>query len=68
MDPMARSMFGDPMLETEVFRKQVYYIEKSICVVVETFPDPPQSFGVPRKDLAPHSGLAPVQFCSPFPP
>jgi len=61
-------MFGAPMLETEVFRKQVYCIEKSICVIVETFPDPPQSFDAPCKDLAPHSGSAPVKFCSPFPP
>jgi len=42
-------MFGAPMLETEVFRKQVYCIEKSICVIDESFPDPPQSFRTPAK-------------------
>jgi len=60
-------MFGALMLETEVFRKQVYCIQKSIFVIVETFSDPPQSFGAHRKDLALHSGSAPVQFFSLFP-
>jgi len=33
----ARSNFGDPMLEPEVFRKQIYCIEESTCDTVGFF-------------------------------
>ena len=35
-----RSKFGAPMFETEVFRKQIYYIKESTCDIVETFRHP----------------------------
>ena len=37
MAPEARSKFGAPMFEPEVFRKQMYYIEESTCGIVGTF-------------------------------
>jgi len=37
MAPVARSKFGASMFEFEVFRKQKYFIEESICDIVETF-------------------------------
>jgi len=43
----ARSKFGAPMFETEVFRKQMYCIEESTYDNVGTFWRPPQPFGVP---------------------
>jgi len=44
MAPGARSKFGAPMFEAEVFRKQIHYTEESTCdiVVVGTFRRPPQ--------------------------
>jgi len=42
----ARSKFGAPMFEAEVFRKQIYCIEESTCDTVGTF-------------WRPHSNLAP---------
>jgi len=52
MAPGARSKFGVPMFEPEVFRKQMYCIEESTCDTVGTFWRPSQSFGargiVPR--------------------
>jgi len=46
MAPGARSKFGAPMFETEVFRKLMYCTEESICDIVGTF-------WRPRSDLAP---------------
>jgi len=43
----ARSKFGTPMFETEVFRKQMYCIEESTCDIVGTFRRLPQWFSVP---------------------
>jgi len=43
----ARSRFGAPMFEPDVFRKQMYCIEESICDIVGTFRRSTQSFGVP---------------------
>jgi len=40
MVPGARSKFGAPMFETEVFRKQMYCIEEIICDIVGTFVAP----------------------------
>jgi len=37
MAPGARSKFGAPIFETEVFRKQMYCIEESTCNIVGTF-------------------------------
>ena len=45
MAPGARSKFGAPMFEPEVFRKQMYCTEESTCDIVETFRRP-------RSDLA----------------
>jgi len=42
MAPGARSKFGAPMFEPEVFRKQMCGIEESTCDIVRVF-------GVPRK-------------------
>jgi len=36
----ARSKFGAPMLEPEVFRKQMHCIEESTCDIVGTFRRP----------------------------
>ena len=40
MAPVARSKFGAPMFEPQVFRKQMYCIEESTCDVVKTFRRP----------------------------
>jgi len=45
MAPWAKTKFGAPMFEPEVFRKQVYCIEESTCDIVRTFRLPPQLFG-----------------------
>jgi len=50
MAPEASNKFGAPMFEPELFRKQMYSIEKSICDIVGTFrrpPQPPQWFDAP---------------------
>jgi len=47
MVPGARSKFGAPMFETEVFRKQMYCTEESTCGIVGTFRRPLQWFGAP---------------------
>jgi len=46
MAPGARSRFGAPVLEPEIFRKQMYCIEESICGIVGTLRRP-------RSDSAP---------------
>ena len=53
MAPGARSKFGAPIFETEVFRKQMYCIEESTGDIVRTFRRPPHQFGAARSDLAP---------------
>jgi len=40
MAPGASRKFGAPMFEVEVFRKQIYFIEESICGIVGTFRRP----------------------------
>jgi len=47
MAPGARSKFGAPMFVPEIFRKQMYCIEESICDIVGTLWRPPQWFGAP---------------------
>jgi len=42
------------MLESEIFRKQMYCIDESACDIVGTFPRP-------------RSDLAPGKLCFPFP-
>jgi len=42
-----------PTFEPEVFRKQTYCIEESVCDIFETFRGPMQWFGAPRSDSAP---------------
>jgi len=54
MAPGARSMFGAPMFETEVFRKQLYCIEESTSDTVGTFRHP-------------HSDPARGELCPSFP-
>ena len=43
----ASSKFGAPIFETEVFRKQMYCIEESICGIVWSFRRPLQRFVAP---------------------
>ena len=50
-----------PMFESEVFRKQMYCIEKSPCDIVGTFRPAPQSFGAQIVIRGPGK-------CAPFPP
>jgi len=40
MAPGARSKFGAPIFEPEIFRKQMYCIEGSTCDIIETFRRP----------------------------
>ena len=40
MAPSARSKFGAPIFEPEVFRKQMYSTEESTCDIVGTFRHP----------------------------
>jgi len=47
MAPGARSRFGAPIFETEVFRKQMRCIEESICDILGTFRRSTQSFSTP---------------------
>jgi len=49
MAPGARSKFGSPILEPEVFRKQMYCIEVSICDG-ELFPTCPPPRYAPASD------------------
>jgi len=37
MTPGARSKFGAPIFDPEVFQKQMYFIEESTCDIVGTF-------------------------------
>jgi len=53
MAPRARSKFGAPMFESEVFRKQIYFIEDSTCDIVGSFRRPPLSSGDPHLFGAP---------------
>jgi len=43
----ARTKFGAPICESEVFWKEIYCIEESICGIVGNFRRPLQSFGAP---------------------
>ena len=56
----ARSKFGVPMLEPEVFRKQMCCVEESTCDIVGIFIRPPQWFGAPYIDSAPGKLCAPL--------
>jgi len=47
MAPGSKSKFSAPIFKPEVFRKQMHYIEESICDTAGTFRRPPQSFGAP---------------------
>jgi len=47
MVPGARSKFGAPVFEFEVFWKQMYCIEESTCHIAGTFRRPPQCFSAP---------------------
>ena len=49
------------MFETEVFRRQMYWIEESACDIVWTFRPPPQWFGAPMVTRRPGN-------CSPLAP
>ena len=48
MAPGSRSKFDAPILEPEVFRRQMYCIEESTCDVTML-----GLFGSPRSDLGP---------------
>jgi len=60
MAPGARSKFGAPMFEPEVFRKQMYCIQESACDVVETFWRPHKHSVPPAVCQSPQSDSAPV--------
>ena len=47
MAPGARNKFGAPMLETEIFWKQMYCNEESTCEIAGSFRRPPQWFSAP---------------------
>jgi len=59
MAPGARSNFGAPRFEIEVFRKQMYSIEESTCDIVGTFWRLLKPFGSPAVIWRPHSDTAP---------
>jgi len=61
MVPGARSKFGATMFEPEVFRKQMYCIEKSTCDIVGTYWHSPQTFSTPIL-------IRRRENCSPLPP
>jgi len=70
MAPGAKSKFGAPMIEPEVFQKQMYCTEKCICDFVGTFRRPTQSFSAPIliRPLAPlthwyFNGMCNENFC-----
>jgi len=52
MAPGAKSKFGTPMFEPEVFWKQMHCIEENTCDTFRTF-------------WWPHGHLSPREFCSP---
>ena len=54
MAPGARSRIGPPMLEIEIFRKQIYCVEESTCDFVGTL-------------RRPHCSSAPGELCLPCP-
>jgi len=60
MAPVARSKFGTPMFEPEVFRNQMYCIEESTCDIVVTFRRSPQSLGAPVVIRRPVNLLPPL--------
>jgi len=60
MAPGARSKFGAPMFEREVFRKQMYCIEESACGIVGTF-------WRSHNHSAPQSDSVPVELRTPCP-
>jgi len=53
MEPAARSMFGAPMFEPQVFRKHMCSIKESTGDMFGTFWRPLHLFAAPRNDLAP---------------
>ena len=57
--PGARSMFGAPLFEPEVFRKEIYCIEGSNCEIVGTIWRPQQIFGAAAVIRRPHNDPAP---------
>jgi len=67
MAPGARSKFGAPMFETEVFRKQMYCIEECTCDIVGTFWLPRSHSAPPAVTWRPHSDSAPGN-CVPLTP
>ena len=60
MAPGTRRKLGAPILEPEVFRKQMCCIEESTGDIAGIFRRPP------RSDFAPHSDLAPGKLCAPL--
>ena len=58
MAPGARSKFGTPKFEPEVFRKQIYCIEESTCDIFGMFWLSRQWFGAPAVIRRPHNDSA----------
>jgi len=67
MAPGARSKFGAPMFEAEVFRKQIYCIEESTCDNFGMFWLSRQSFGAPAVIRRPHNDSALGKLFPPWP-
>jgi len=53
MAPGARSKFGAPTFETEVFRKHMFCIEQSTCDIVGAFRRHPRVVWRSRSDSMP---------------
>jgi len=67
MAPGARSKFGAPIFEPEVFRKQMYCIEECTCDIIGIFwrprsHSPPRSIQRPRVIRRP-GNCAPLPLC-----
>jgi len=64
MAPETRSKFGAPLVEPEVFLKQMYCTEEFMCDnIVGTFRRPPQSFDSPAVIWRHYSDSAPGDLC-----
>jgi len=67
MAPGARSKFGAPKLEPDVFRKQMYCTEECVFDIVGTFRRPRSHSTLPAVIWHPHSDSAPGN-CGPLTP
>jgi len=66
MAPGARSKFGAPMFEPEVFRKQMYCIEECVCDIVGSLWRHPQRIGAPIEIRRPGNCVPLVPLVTPL--